>query len=228
MSKLIFISIVLVFLFSNASLAQNKNITAEEIWDNYLNTFKDLDKVKNLKTVCYSSQVKFKNGGHISNYKIIRPSKSYCETIFDNGFKRELVYNNGKGQIIFKGEVSEMPPIELWQSKRSALFLYEPYYKELGCEIKLMNDKIINGVAYYKLELTSEHETLYYILDKKSFEIAQLITNNGVLLKNEVKVIDGINLVTKFMIINSKDTVWAENSRYEFDVEVDESLFEIK
>jgi hypothetical protein len=230
MKNLILINILILFIFS-CSIGQDKKLTGEKIWEKYLETLGDREKLLSIKNITYKSIAKTSRGEVTGITRIKSPDKHYSEIKFPNNSTSIQILNGDKGILKYDGKIEALPKEGIIRSKLEALIFPELFYKELGFKIKKIGEKNIGNKKCYDIEVVTELDTLNYLIDKNSFELFRKIRKSQFKDIEEIVetiVIDGVRVVkeVKCYIVNPPSTI--KHFEYNLNAEIDDKYFELK
>ena len=227
MKNLIFILIISILL-TNCANSQNNKLTSEQIWEKYLESFGNKEELLKIKTLSSSSVVDTKNGKIYSKRKIKYPDKVYHEILYPNNMTLTYIVNGDSGIVKSPNGVEYLPLSEVKLYKQSALIFSEIYYKELGYKIELIGEEKSNDKRYYNLKVTTEFETLNYLIGQDYFEIYKLISGESTTEVVTSIKIDGINVIKKSKYFREGKEWVANLIEQEFNIEINDSIFNLK
>jgi len=212
----------LIFLFSFLiSFSQNETNTTE-IWDNYLSTISDKEVINNIKTY-YRENIMTTKFGEIKTISRIKyPNKVYRETFLPNGVRTIHIFNGINGSVKIDGEIKQMNETEIEDFKDLALIFPDFYYSHAKGNISIKettND-------YYKIKVKSNSGNItYYLVDKRSFELKNIISTDFDLQPIEFQTIDKIKTMKFGLMIIGKDTLTIKNLKTEYNIEISDNIF---
>ncbi len=219
---------ILALFIASCTNGQENSLTANEIFNNHLETIGERKTVLNIKTYSHSTSFVLPNyGKFILNVKIKIPDKVHIEKIFPDSTKEITIFNKDKGIIKSANEDIILSKKEVEQFKTMSLVFTEFHFKELGYKVKLAGQETINGKKCYKLEINTNLETLYYLIEKKTFHILRSVSKNRFSEIIESHKINGINLTKSWRSISGSDTTIWENYNQQFNVEINDNIFKI-
>jgi hypothetical protein len=224
MKKVLFFSVILL-LFGSCKNNLNCNLKVETIWSNYLKSFGDTNKIKNIKTIKCTTEF-------VENGKV----KGISKTILKEGNKIYITYESSNIYIVTKYDGQNFirfkngEPAECTQNDKNSLiracdFFHEIHYKEHGYKINLVGMENVENVVTYKVKYYSENDICYYYIDTTNFKVIKIEDKYSQMFPVEIKDKEGIRYFSKMKSIDSYCTTLINLNSIEFNQEVNDSIF---
>ena len=227
MRILYLIPIIIVFITS-CSNGQGDKLTSEKIWTNYLQTFGNKETVMKIKSLSREVVIKSKQGEIKYILKVKYPDKVYQEIIYPNNQKLISKLNGNKGIHVYPSGIEPFSEKEISDTKLLGLIFPELYYEEFGYEFELKESVSVGDTEYYKIEITNDFETFYFLIGMKDFEVH--FTNYSDLKTEilETGITDGVGYIKKSKATMGEDTMISNTILNKYNIEIGDELFEIK
>ena len=226
MKNIILIQIIILFI-SSCSVSQNQDLTGQEIWVKYLETFGKKDNLLKIKTFSYISDTESEFGNIKAKMILKYPDKIFNEITYSNGAVVTYILNGEKGIVKAPNGNEDLSNDIILSMKNMALIFPELYYIELGYEIKLKGQKDLGKKSFYIITVKTDIETFEYIIDKSNFQIFQLVAGNSVSEYEETAIFEDVRVVKKLIYISEKNKMITRYSNYRINDKVDDDIFEI-
>ena len=94
-------------------------------------------------------------------------------------------------------------------------------------KIELVGEEKIGKNIYYNLSVETDVETINYLISKENFQIFRVVSGSYITEFEETIVIDGIRVASTIKSISDNDTRIATYSDYKFNIDINDSVFEL-
>ena len=226
MRKLMFITIIA--LLSSCTNEQNKELSVDEVWGKFIETFGNYNVVKGIKTYSIINIVKSKSRKNKVTLKIKYPDKVYEEIKYANDEKVIYIVNGDTGIIKSPKGIESLNNDEIANFRQMALIFPEIHYKQLGYKMTLKDDTIIKGKELYNIEITTNDGIVDYLINKNNFQVFQTISDGFTNEIIETKRVNGVRLIKTSKFISGRDTMIGDYIYYELNGKIDDNIFELK
>ncbi len=215
----------LVIFFSSCSISKNNNLSADEIWENYLKTIGDIEQIKSFKSLSYISIISSPYGQIVSKTQIICPDKIYREVAYPNKEIITYIINGDKGVVKTSEGIKQLPINEI-EANDEGLMIPEIYYKEFGYPIKLADNFKSN--RYFNIIVITENSEINYFIKKSNFNLSYLEINGIKIEILKTNIVNGINFTKNYKTITQKETLIGTYDFIEFNPNIDTNIFQIE
>ncbi|MCT4640179.1 MAG: hypothetical protein N4A72_20955 [Bacteroidales bacterium] len=226
MKSVIFISIIVIL--TSCSANKDKRLTVDEVWTKYIETFGDYETVRNVRTYSNTDIVKTKFGEIKSIAKLKYPDKVYSEIEYPNNEKVIYIMNGDAGIIKSPKGVEFMNKGDIERFSQMSLIFPETYFKQLGYNMVLKNDTVVDGNKLYNIEITTNIEKVNYLIKKDGFVMFQIVSDGFITEVLETEIVDGVRLIKSSKNIIGEDIMISNNIKYELNGKIDDSIFELE
>ena len=227
MKNLLLLQFLLVLLTSSSS-SQNEKLTADGIWQNYLDSCGNQEDILKIKTYSATVISESKYGESRINIKTKYPDKLYTEILYPNNAIVTFIINGDSGIIKSPKGTENIPQSDLIKYREGDKFLLELDFKKLGYMIKLIGEEKIRGSDCYIIEIDKKYEKIKYLIDKENFQVLRTITGENITDIFETIKIDGIKLIKTSRSINGTDTMTGNYVEQKLNIEIDDKIFILK
>jgi outer membrane lipoprotein-sorting protein len=161
----------LMLMLISCSCGQMETLSANEIWNRYLETFGHREEINKIKTFSVSTTDKTKYGQMPSKRFVRYPDKIHTEYLYPGDIKISYIFNGKNGIMKSSDTIRPMTEFELEAFMEEALIFQQLYYLDLGYSIELAGTAEIGDLKCYKLIIQSETgDPLIYYIDQVSFK----------------------------------------------------------
>ncbi len=105
-----------------------------------------------------------------------------------------------------------------------ALIFPELYYDK----IELVGVDVVDGNEYYNIKIDTDIEILNYLIDKDDFTIFRVLSDGYIMEILETEIVDGIKLIKSSKSIHGNDTMTGNTIDCQLNVDINDSIFELK
>lgn len=218
-----------IFILAVLSLQAQSNLSAKQIWINYVDSFGDATQIRNIKTSYTKANVLVDTVKFTTEIYTRYPDKLRY-TIENSSQKITYILNGDTGIFIFNDSISPLSKKDISNYKYMALVFPEFYYIDLGYTFDLMGIEVVDNKQYYKIKTHSpkQEEELIYYINTKDYTILKLIVDNQITTITEIAKIDGIRMVKSSEFNVDNNTMKMEKQIIKFNIEIDDTIFELK
>lgn len=181
----------LICLISCNTFSQ-KELTAEQIWSKYIETFGDTSKIKKLQGLRIKSVIK-QDGKIISKTELNTNNKDKLKMIIHEQSDETIYILNGNKALQYVNKtVRNLYEQEYNDLKKMVDSFIEINYLAHGFKIKLAGKDSVNGVENYKIMFYDKKSVTFYFIDTKTFLLTKMEDTQGTTYPSDRRNIDGI------------------------------------
>lgn len=224
---------------SGTGFEERQRNEVERILQRYASSLGDIGKVENVYFEGVSTEFRHNEQSQVTITAFISYPGKIKQQIHTPSGPVEMIYNNGRGILYFPGSSMPLPPEFLEQLgnnlRTSPIGLIKYYIDEF--EVRLLDRLIIKDIDSYMLAFKKGDDEFILVIDSKNYlphqSIHQTFGIDGpeILYKDivEYRRFDGILYPVKIVTRNNYGEIVSEveYNRIEFNIELEEDLFDI-
>lgn len=210
-------------MFYSCSSEQEKEMTAEQIWEKYIETTFG-SKKPNVQSRCSMIRTISDTIEITTIVKVKSPDKVYQEVTATNGKHVIYILNSGTGKIIYPNKQIEMTYSEIISFSKLGLI-----FPELGyTRAKLLGKEVVNNNECYKIQNGDDDNVFIFYIDCKTFLCLRTIHKKSTIEYLERKKINGISLAKSYKIIDDYGEWYAEYIEDFINCDISDDIYELE
>ena len=222
------ITLSILTLFLSNKCENQKNISVDVIWKNYLNTIAKKEVIDTIKTAYITDKSIYEDGSFKIERKIKFPNKMYQKVDFSDGRNEVYIYNDNQGVVIKNGIKEKMNEELLGLYKELSLIFPEFYYTEKKGDISYLGMFNEGNTEYFKIRINN-NTNIDYLINKKTFELYKMVADDFEFIPVKREKTNGINIMYEAnMVIGKKDTTKIKINEIIYNKMLNDTVFKIE
>ena len=207
-----------------------QDVTADQVINKYLDAIGGEEKLKTIKSIKSVAAIEVMgNRLEMLSYKK-HPNKSFLSQTMGGNEMMKIVFDGEKGQMSGMQGNTTVEGKEAEAMKDQAVIFYELGYKERGIKAELNGIEEINGKKAFKVTFTGKagdiSEKWYDPQSGLAFKFKS--AEGQVFTIVDYKVFDGIKMPGELKFNAQGMDMTVQNESVEFNIDIEDSIFEIK